>query len=81
MKHFESVHIEYFPPSEWLINPDLSAVEGIPRKYWKLVGYGLEEMTPAEKAAVDAISCSPPCDCNTVNDSLGGPSVTGMPYH
>jgi len=41
-------------PADWLVQPDLSAVEGVPKKYWKLVGESVMEMTAEEKAAVDA---------------------------
>jgi hypothetical protein len=36
-----------------LINPDISAVKDVPRKYWKRVGDQIKEMTAAEKTAVD----------------------------
>jgi len=41
-------------PADWLLHPDLSAVEGVPRKHWKIVGDRVAEMTDAEKAAVAA---------------------------
>lgn len=53
---------DFLSLSEWLINPDLSRVEHLPQRYWKVVegsgdgyqdGYGLYEMSPAEKTVVD----------------------------
>lgn len=43
-----------YDPAEWLINPDLSGVQGVPDYYWKVVGDSVVEMDAAEKAAVDA---------------------------
>lgn len=39
---------------DWVINPDLSAVDGQPIKYWKIVGDEISLMSVAEQAAVDA---------------------------
>lgn len=36
-----------------LRNPDVSAVESVPTKYWKVVSGSVVEMTTEEKAAVD----------------------------
>lgn len=43
-------------PEEWLINPDLTPVIGVPEKYWKInvEGTGLASMDVNEKAVVDA---------------------------
>lgn len=49
----ESVNTPEFDNDEWIINPDLSAVIGVPRKYWKLVENEIVEMTAEEKAIVD----------------------------
>ncbi len=35
--------------SDWIKNPDLSTVAGVPEKFWKLTGNTLSEMTQAEK--------------------------------
>ena len=40
-------------PSVWLINPDFSAVEDIPKYYWKIANEQLVEMSDAEKTVVD----------------------------
>ena len=49
-----SVNTPNFNPSVWIINPDLSGVDGVPVKYWKITGDVVSEMSPAEKAAYDA---------------------------
>lgn len=51
---FDSVHTPDYSAPEWLINPDLSAVEGVEAKYWKIRGDEVEEMTAEEKAQVDS---------------------------
>ena len=46
----------------WIINPDLSAVAGVPQKYWKVVGNAVQPMTTAERLVVDqasAVSSAP----------------------
>lgn len=49
-----------FPEPEWQHAPDMSAVAGVPRRYWKAPadwgapGAGPVEMAQAEKDAVDA---------------------------
>jgi len=48
-----SVNTPDFPRTEWIINPDLSAVEKVPRKYWRIDAERVVEMSSAEKAAVD----------------------------
>lgn len=55
----DSVHTPDYDTPEWLINPDLSAVEGVPNKYWSIHGDDVTEMTPEEKAAVDAADLEP----------------------
>lgn len=49
-----SVNTPSFPTADWLINPDMSGVRGVPKKYWKLRGTAVVEMNATEKAAVDA---------------------------
>lgn len=53
-EYLPSVHTPDYPPSQWLINPDLSAVEGQPRIYWKIVDDEVQLMDQAERDAVDA---------------------------
>jgi len=40
--------------SGWIINPDLTAVAGVPGKYWKISGESVTEMSQSEKDVVDA---------------------------
>lgn len=49
-----SVNTPEYDVAEWIINPDLSALAGVPIKYWKISGDAVTEMTQAEKDAVDA---------------------------
>ena len=48
-----SVNTPDFPIGTWVINPDLSPVSGVPKKYWKLTGDILSEMSAGEKSVVD----------------------------
>lgn len=41
------------PVANYIYMPDLSAVEGIPIEYWKIVGDTVSEMNQTEKDAVD----------------------------
>ena len=54
-----SVNTPDYPSKDWIVNPDLSAVESVPRKYWKLSGNDVVEMNQSEKDAKDA-SMQPP---------------------
>lgn len=45
---------EYESNSNALINPDISAVQNVPLKYWKRVGDTIQEMTLTEKQMVEA---------------------------
>jgi len=38
----------------FIVNPDLSAIEGVPKKHWKLSGAKLVPMTKAQKDSVDS---------------------------
>lgn len=55
-----SVNTLEFPEPTWKHNPSMSAVASVPSRYWKApadwnpVGAGPVEMTPGEKATVDA---------------------------
>lgn len=44
-----------FSPVDWIIKPDMSAVAGIDKKYWKIVGNSVLPMDAGEQAAVDAV--------------------------
>lgn len=50
----DSVQTTDYPVETWVRNPDLSAVDGVPMKYWKLTGDVFSEMDQGEKDAVDA---------------------------
>ena len=49
-----SVNTPDYPVDIWIINPDMSNVVGVPKKYWKIEGDLVLEMNQAEKDAVDA---------------------------
>ena len=53
-EYLESVNTPDFSVLDWIINPDLSAVSGVPMKYWKCSGDSVVEMSQAEKDTVDA---------------------------
>lgn len=59
-QHRISVNTPDFPVSEWIINPDMSKVRGLPMKYWKVVGDEVLPMTLAEQVAVDLAEPTPP---------------------
>ena len=54
LQYLQSVNTPDYPVVDWVINPDLSGVAGVPQKYWKLTGDVVSEMSQAEKDAVDA---------------------------
>lgn len=54
LQYLQSVNTPDYPIGDWVINPDLSGVVGVPQKYWKLTGDVVSEMTQPEKDAVDA---------------------------
>ncbi len=43
-----------YPGPEWIHNPDMSPVDGVPVKYWKIAGDLVSEMGAGEKSVVDA---------------------------
>lgn len=54
LQQVSSVNTPDYDPGDWIINPDLSAVSGVLKKYWKIVGDTVVEMNQTEKDAVDA---------------------------
>lgn len=50
------VHTPDYSVSDWIIDPDLSAVENVPVKYWKITGDVVSEMDQSEKDALDLAS-------------------------
>lgn len=49
-----SANTPEYDVADWIINPDLSDVNSLPPKYWNIVGDAVQEMSQAEKDAVDA---------------------------
>ncbi len=48
-QYLTSVNTPDFPTEDWIINPDLSAVAGVPSKFWNITGDVITEMSDAEK--------------------------------
>lgn len=48
-----SVYLPDYPSQDWIHNPDLSPVDGVPEKYWKIISDQVLEMTQGEKDAAD----------------------------
>lgn len=55
MRLVSTADVGDYPYAEWIHNPDLSAVEGVPDYYWKIVGDDVLAMDAGERAAVDAL--------------------------
>ncbi len=49
-----SVHTDDFPVADWIINPDLSAVQGFPTIYWEINGDAVLLVNQATRDARDA---------------------------
>jgi len=49
-----SVNTPDYSDVDWIINPDLVYVLGVPKKYWKITGDVVSEMNQSEKDIVDA---------------------------
>jgi hypothetical protein len=47
------VNEDLFTPADWIFQPDLSAVSGVPNKYWLITGDNVSEMNPGQKNAID----------------------------
>jgi len=50
----QNVELDNFPAQAWIHNPDLSAVQSLRSRYWKVVGDTVVAMSQAEKEARDA---------------------------
>lgn len=59
-----SVNTPDYPTADWIINPDMSGVDGVPKKYWKISGDTVSEMDTSEKATADD-------DLRTIRDEQG----------
>jgi hypothetical protein len=57
-QYLTSVHTPDYPTADWFINPDISAVQSVPTKYWRIGINPVQEMDAGEKAAVDAAQAS-----------------------
>lgn len=53
LEYIKSTNTPDYSEVDWIINPDVSQVINIPRKYWKLDGETPVEMTEEEKNQVD----------------------------
>lgn len=51
LQYQTSVNTPDFPVVDWIINPDLSAVQGVDKKYWVVDGDSIRQMTTVEKDA------------------------------
>ena len=49
----KSVNTPDYSETDWLVDPDLSSVEGVDQKYWKVAGGQVVEMNSGEKAIVN----------------------------
>lgn len=54
----ESANTPDYPVAQWIHNPDLSAVQGWPSKYWVISGDDVLLMSEGERNNVDAIEIS-----------------------
>ena len=48
-----SVNTPDFPTAQWIVNPDLSTVIGLPPKYWKIIGDAVTAQSAAEQLISD----------------------------
>lgn len=55
LEFISSVNTPDYPEDKYIINPDMSAVAGVPQKYWKLAGSVPVPMTDTEKTAKDSL--------------------------
>lgn len=53
LEYLRSVNTPDYPEEEWIINPDLTGVEGVPKKYWKIDADSVVSMSQEEKDAYD----------------------------
>jgi len=52
----KNIVLEKYSTDDWIIDPDMSGVNGVLNKYWKIVGDNISEMNQAEKNAVDDLT-------------------------
>ena len=64
-RYLQSVNTPDFDSADWLINPDLSGVQRVPARHWKVERDAVVEMTQAEKDVVDTPKANPARDSVT----------------
>lgn len=52
--YITSANTVEYPVQDWIIEPDMSAVVGLPSKYWVITGDVVSAMPQAERDALDA---------------------------
>jgi len=52
---FDNINIDWFPVEQYILDPDLTDVDGYAPIYWKIVGDTVELMSVEERDAVDAV--------------------------
>lgn len=57
-RYLTSVNTPDYPAADWIINPDMSAVDGFESKYWVITGDVITLMDLSERNAVDAAELS-----------------------
>ena len=48
-----SVNTPDFPTSDWIVNPDMSAVAGLPPKFWQIIGDQVTAVDAAQREVID----------------------------
>lgn len=61
-----------YPIASWVVEPDLSLVDGVSVKYWVITGDVVSEMDQASKDVVDA------AEVQSLKDALEAESDTGI---
>lgn len=69
-----SVNTPEYPTGQWIINPDLTAVQGFDSKYWQITGDEVNLMPQAQRDAVDV------AELNARNDAIAN-QLTDNPYY
>ena len=54
LEHITGIDTNRYGVSMWIHNPDLTSVDSVDKKYWKLAGDVVSEMDQTEKDAVDS---------------------------
>ena len=57
-QYVRSANTPDYPTVDWIIDPDMSAVDGWPSKYWVITGDTVSLMDQAARDAVDAAELS-----------------------